>query len=48
MNEKEKLQTNQNNKDYLKSTSKAVEKETIQAIYSHLNINGFIAQLQKN
>ena len=48
MTEKEKIKINQNNKDYLKCTSKVAEKETIQAIYNHLNINGLIAQLQKN
>lgn len=45
---KEKHKIIQNNKDYLKSTTKDCEKETIKAIYNHLNVNGFIVQLQKN
>lgn len=48
MDENKERKSIQNSKDYLKNTSKEIEKETIQAIYNHLNVNSFIVQLQKS
>lgn len=48
MNDNKKKLITQNSKDYLQNTSKDCEKETLKAIYNHLNVNGFIVQLQKS